>query len=155
MSIFFGRHCDSDEGLTMNRNIKFDTAVPLVSSEISAHRTFMDTQGRTALTLTAMNLIDETRMMDVVVSILHTQFGTFGGADVLSTDHIRPTLISDPPQTTHHHERLLQHLHRCLARLQSGRSDRRPKACVICPTHISIPHIAVAQKMYQYVLMFD
>ena len=50
------------------RNVKFESPVPLVSNETSLHRTFMDTVGRTTLKLTAMNLVDEVREKDLVVT---------------------------------------------------------------------------------------
>jgi oligosaccharyltransferase complex subunit alpha (ribophorin I) len=53
------------EGAT---NVKFQTSVPLVGNEISLHNTFMDTLGRTTLSLTAINLVDEFRDRDLVVT---------------------------------------------------------------------------------------
>lgn len=53
------------EGAT---NIKFDTSVPIVDESITLHRTFMDTLGRTALTLTAINLSDDFRDRDLIVT---------------------------------------------------------------------------------------
>ena len=53
------------EGAT---NVKFETAVPLVASEVSLHKTFMDTLGRTTLKLTAMNVVDGSREQDLIVS---------------------------------------------------------------------------------------
>nr|POE48095.1 dolichyl-diphosphooligosaccharide--protein glycosyltransferase subunit 1 [Quercus suber] len=53
------------EGAT---NVQFETTVPLVSNVSSFHRTFMDTIGRTTLTLTAINVVDEFRDRDLVVS---------------------------------------------------------------------------------------
>ncbi|KAJ9667793.1 dolichyl-diphosphooligosaccharide--protein glycosyltransferase subunit 1 [Coniosporium apollinis] len=50
------------------KNVKYETSVPLVSSDISLHRTFMDTHGRTTLKLTALNLVDEWRDRDIVVT---------------------------------------------------------------------------------------
>lgn len=55
------------EGAT---NVKFETAVPLVAEEIASHNTFMDTLGRTALKLTAMNVVDASRDQDLIVSPL-------------------------------------------------------------------------------------
>lgn len=56
------------EGAT---NVKFETAVPLVASEVSSHKTYMDTLGRTTLKLTAMNVIDGSRDQDLIVSLTH------------------------------------------------------------------------------------
>ena len=53
------------EGAT---NVKFETAVPLVASEVSLHKTFMDTLGRTTLKLTATNVVDRSREQDLIVS---------------------------------------------------------------------------------------
>ncbi|RMZ71993.1 oligosaccharyltransferase alpha subunit [Pyrenophora seminiperda CCB06] len=50
------------------RNVKFETTVPLVSNETSLHKTFMDTLGRTTLSLTAINLVDEFRDRVLVVT---------------------------------------------------------------------------------------
>ena len=53
------------EGAT---NVKFETTVPLVATEVSKHKTFMDTLGRTTLKLTAMNVVDGLRDRDLIVS---------------------------------------------------------------------------------------
>jgi oligosaccharyltransferase complex subunit alpha (ribophorin I) len=53
------------EGAT---NVKFTTTVPLVANSTSLHRTFMDTLGRTTLNLTAINLIDDFRDRDLIVT---------------------------------------------------------------------------------------
>lgn len=50
------------------RNVQFETTVPLVSNATSLYHTFMDTVGRTTLTLTAINLVDEFRDRDLVVT---------------------------------------------------------------------------------------
>ncbi|KAI9868639.1 MAG: dolichyl-diphosphooligosaccharide--protein glycosyltransferase subunit 1 [Trichoglossum hirsutum] len=50
------------------RNVKYHTSVPLVSAEMSLHRTFMDTLGRTALKLTALNVVDDLRDADLIVT---------------------------------------------------------------------------------------
>jgi len=38
-----------------------------ISNSTSLHKTFMDTLGRTTLTLTAINVIDESRDTDLIV----------------------------------------------------------------------------------------
>ena len=48
--------------------MKFSSPLPLVGEEISAHKTFMDTIGRTTLKLSAMNLVDQSRDTDVIVT---------------------------------------------------------------------------------------
>lgn len=53
------------EGAT---NVKFTTTVPIVANETSLHKTFMDTVGRTALTLTAINLVDDFRDRELIVT---------------------------------------------------------------------------------------
>ncbi|KAJ6192793.1 Ribophorin I [Bipolaris maydis] len=53
------------EGAT---NVKFSTTVPIVADEVTLHKTFMDTLGRTALTLTSINLVDEFRDRDIIVT---------------------------------------------------------------------------------------
>lgn len=53
------------EGAT---NVKFSTNVPIVANETTLHKTFMDTLGRTALVLTAINLGDEFRGRDLIVT---------------------------------------------------------------------------------------
>ncbi|KAK4555995.1 dolichyl-diphosphooligosaccharide--protein glycosyltransferase subunit 1 [Recurvomyces mirabilis] len=50
------------------KNIKFSTTIPLTSNTTSLHRTFMDTIGRTSLELTALNVVDEFRERDLVVT---------------------------------------------------------------------------------------
>lgn len=50
------------------RNVRFETAVPLVSETLGYHQTFMDTVGRTTLTMTAINVVDELRDRDVIVT---------------------------------------------------------------------------------------
>ncbi|KAE8838249.1 hypothetical protein P3342_001164 [Pyrenophora teres f. teres] len=50
------------------KNVKFSTTVPIVSNETTLHKTFMDTVGRTTLTLTAINLVDEFRDRDLIVT---------------------------------------------------------------------------------------
>ncbi len=54
--------------LIFPRNVKYSTTVPLVSEDISLHRTFMDTTGRTALTLTAINIVDDFRDRELIVT---------------------------------------------------------------------------------------
>ena len=49
-------------------NVEFESAVPLDSSEVSRHRTFMDTLGRATLKLSAINLIDSSRDQTITVS---------------------------------------------------------------------------------------
>ncbi|KAK7552333.1 Ribophorin I [Phyllosticta citricarpa] len=50
------------------KNVNFETTVPIISSETTLHRTFMDTVGRTSLKLTALNLNDEWRGRDLIVT---------------------------------------------------------------------------------------
>ncbi|PMD60707.1 oligosaccharyltransferase alpha subunit [Hyaloscypha bicolor E] len=50
------------------KNVKYSTAVPLTSEAISLHRTFMDTTGRTALTLKAINIVDDFRDRELIVT---------------------------------------------------------------------------------------
>ena len=52
-----------------HRNVKFSTPMPLISSSVSLHRTFMDTLGRTTLTLTALNVIDDSRDTELIVRL--------------------------------------------------------------------------------------
>jgi len=54
--------------LTCHRNVQYSTTIPLVSSQISLHKTFMDTVGRTALTLNAVNIVDELRDREIIVT---------------------------------------------------------------------------------------
>ncbi|KAI9838460.1 MAG: dolichyl-diphosphooligosaccharide--protein glycosyltransferase subunit 1, partial [Thelocarpon superellum] len=49
-------------------HVKYETAMPIVSAELITHRTYMDTVGRTALKLTAFNVVDDIRDVDVVVT---------------------------------------------------------------------------------------
>ena len=55
------------EGAT---NVKYQSPISIISEEISTHMSFMDTLGRTSLKLTAINLIDEARDKDLIVSLL-------------------------------------------------------------------------------------
>lgn len=50
------------------RNVQYSTNVPLVSSSIHLHKTFMDTKGRTALTLTGVNIVDDLRDRELIVT---------------------------------------------------------------------------------------
>lgn len=51
-----------------NRNVQFSTLVPTASSTITLHKTFMDTIGRTTLTLHSHNLIDDLRDRELIVT---------------------------------------------------------------------------------------
>lgn len=53
------------EGAT---NVKYQTSIPIVSSDITTHVTFMDTIGRTALVLHARNLVDAARDREIIVT---------------------------------------------------------------------------------------
>jgi oligosaccharyltransferase complex subunit alpha (ribophorin I) len=50
------------------KNVRFSTTVPIVDNSTSLHKTFMDTLGRTTLSLTAINLVDEFRDRDLLVT---------------------------------------------------------------------------------------
>lgn len=56
------------EGAT---NVKYHSPIAVVSEEISLHKSFMDTLGRTTLTLVALNIIDESRDQEIIVSYLN------------------------------------------------------------------------------------
>ncbi|CAG8961914.1 hypothetical protein HYFRA_00013714 [Hymenoscyphus fraxineus] len=49
-------------------NVKYHTSIPLVSTSTQLHRTFMDTTGRTALTLTAINIVDDFRDRELIIT---------------------------------------------------------------------------------------
>ncbi|KAG9247498.1 oligosaccharyltransferase alpha subunit [Calycina marina] len=49
-------------------NVAYSTTVPLVSSSITLHKTFMDTIGRTMLTLKATNIVDDLRHRELIVT---------------------------------------------------------------------------------------
>ena len=49
-------------------NVLYESPIPVVASEISSHKTFMDTLGRTTLKLTAMNVVDEARDKHLIVT---------------------------------------------------------------------------------------
>ena len=53
---------------TSHSNLEFSTRMPLISNTTALHRTFLDTLGRTALTLTALNVVDEARDRELVVT---------------------------------------------------------------------------------------
>ena len=50
------------------RNVHFETSAPITSLSISMHKTFMDTLGRTTLTLAAINVVDDIRDREVIVT---------------------------------------------------------------------------------------
>ena len=50
------------------RNVLYESPIPVVASEVSSHKTFMDTLGRTTLKLTAMNVVDEARDKSLIVT---------------------------------------------------------------------------------------
>lgn len=52
----------------MSSNVKFNSPIPLVSTEQYLHKTFMDTIGRTAIRLTAKNVVDEQHRKELIVS---------------------------------------------------------------------------------------
>lgn len=53
------------EGAT---NVRFTTSVPLIDTTTTLHKTFMDTVGRTALSMTAINIVDDFRERDLIVT---------------------------------------------------------------------------------------
>lgn len=53
------------EGAT---NVKYSTTVSLIESKTSVHKTFMDTLGRPTLELTAINVVDDFRDRDLIVT---------------------------------------------------------------------------------------
>ena len=92
------------EGAT---NVKFETAVPLVAEEVSSHKTFMDTLGRTTLKLTAMNVVDGSRDQDLIVSLDFDALTSFPLRLVIASNFIvlgdiRLPLQRCIPQTNHH-----------------------------------------------------
>jgi oligosaccharyltransferase complex subunit alpha (ribophorin I) len=48
--------------------VRFETTVPLISNSTGVYHTFMDTVGRTRLTLTSLNVIDEFRDRGLVIT---------------------------------------------------------------------------------------
>ena len=68
MSIPLPHTHHADTQLTRTRNVKFSTTVPITTNTTALHRTFMDTIGRTSLELTALNVVDEFRDRDLVVT---------------------------------------------------------------------------------------
>lgn len=54
--------------ISPHRNVLYESPIPVVASEISTHKTFMDTLGRTTLKLTAMNVVDEDRDKFLIVT---------------------------------------------------------------------------------------
>jgi oligosaccharyltransferase complex subunit alpha (ribophorin I) len=49
-------------------NVKYSTSVPIIASTTTLHKTFMDTVGRTTLSLSAINLVDDFRNRDLIVT---------------------------------------------------------------------------------------
>lgn len=57
--------------MTNHRNVNFYTSIPsssIIETSVDHHRTFLDTTGRTALTIKARNLVDDFRDRELVVS---------------------------------------------------------------------------------------
>ena len=54
----------------LDRNVNYQSPISIVSEEISTHKTFLDTLGRTCLKLSAVNVIDESRDKDIIVSLV-------------------------------------------------------------------------------------
>ncbi len=57
--------------LTRRRNVKFYTSIPSASiteSSVGVQKTYLDTIGRTALTIKARNLVDDFRDRELVVT---------------------------------------------------------------------------------------
>lgn len=55
----------------IRRNVKFYTTIPTASIakvDLDIHKTFLDTLGRPALTITARNLVDDLRDRELIVS---------------------------------------------------------------------------------------
>ena len=55
----------------LRRNVKFYTTVPetsITSSDVSIHKTFLDTIGRTVLVIKARNLVDDFRDRELIVT---------------------------------------------------------------------------------------
>ncbi|KHO00039.1 oligosaccharyltransferase alpha subunit [Metarhizium album ARSEF 1941] len=53
------------------RNVKYYTGIPessIVKTEVSVHKTYLDTLGRTSVTIEAQNLVDAFRDRDVIIS---------------------------------------------------------------------------------------
>jgi oligosaccharyltransferase complex subunit alpha (ribophorin I) len=63
------------------KNIKWETVggtgLPTLSSELSLHKTFMDTLGRTELKLKASNVVDEVRDAEIVVMYEYPFFAAY------------------------------------------------------------------------------
>ncbi|KAL6867847.1 Ribophorin I [Trichoderma novae-zelandiae] len=54
-----------------SENVKFYTSIPessIVETSIGVHKTYLDTVGRTSVTIKAKNLVDEHRFRDLVIS---------------------------------------------------------------------------------------
>lgn len=93
------------EGAT---DVKWDTTVPVVDADISIHKTFMDTVGRTAVKLTALNLVDDYRDRDIIVSSLFSHSCFHQATTDANTNCNRshtPTLsaqlFANPSQSSH------------------------------------------------------
>jgi oligosaccharyltransferase complex subunit alpha (ribophorin I) len=49
-------------------NVKYSTSVPIIASTTTLHKTFMDTVGRTTLSLSAINIVDDFRDRDLIIT---------------------------------------------------------------------------------------
>jgi oligosaccharyltransferase complex subunit alpha (ribophorin I) len=57
--------------LTCNRNVKYFTNMPessVLEASVDIKKTYLDTVGRTSVTITATNLIDEFRDRELIIS---------------------------------------------------------------------------------------
>ena len=60
-------HC-SPYANCLTSNVRYETTVPILSSSLGLTHSFMDTLGRTTLTLTAVNVVDEIRDREIIVT---------------------------------------------------------------------------------------
>ncbi|KAF2711562.1 Ribophorin I [Pleomassaria siparia CBS 279.74] len=49
-------------------NVKYSTTVPIIASTTTLHKTFLDTVGRTSLSLSAINVVDDLRDRELIVT---------------------------------------------------------------------------------------
>lgn len=63
----------------MSSNVKFYTGVPesaITETSIGVYKTYLDTVGRTSVTIKAHNLVDEFRDRDIIISYETSSFDT-------------------------------------------------------------------------------
>jgi hypothetical protein len=100
--------------------------MPVVSSELDIHQTFMDTFGRTSLRLTALNVVDDFRDRDVTVRA--TKLSRLACELTRNLGHIRLPLDGRFQKARRHLHVCAERLWRCMVGEQARRQHCRQKS---------------------------